>query len=83
MSNNRGPYFVWSTKAAVTRRAATEIDEAVKAIDPGMTFVRHYQAGNETHGWLERANDGSNDTNPVRSRNNQCIAIAKRILGAA
>jgi len=74
-------YFVWTTKKNVTRAAAAKIDKAVKAIDPSMDFVRHYAAGNDTHGWLERPNDGTNDYNHVRARNAECVKIAESILG--
>jgi hypothetical protein len=73
-------YFVWTTKKHVTRAAAAKIDAAVKLIDPSMEFVRHYAAGNDTHGWLERPNDGTNDYNHVRARSAKCIEIAEKAL---
>lgn len=73
-------YFVWTTKKNVTRKQADQIDAAVKAIDPDMTFVRHCAAGNDTHGWLERPNDGTNDYNHVRARNAECVKVAEKIL---
>lgn len=74
-------YFVWTTKAEVSRKAAADIDAAVKEIDSSMCFVRHYMVGNDTHGWLERDNDGTNTQNWRVANNNRCIEIAKARLG--
>lgn len=81
--NMNPPHFVWTTKSEVNRKAAAEIDAAVKSIDPSMYFVRHYEAGNDTHGWLERSSDGTNDYAWRREKNNKCIAIARKALGGA
>lgn len=78
--NNTGPYFVWTTKAFVSVAQAELINEQIEAIDPSMAFIRHYAAGNETHGWLERPNDGTNDYNHVRERSARCVKVAEWIL---
>jgi hypothetical protein len=72
-------YFVWTTKKSVSRSTAAEIDKAVKAIDPSMGFVRYHAAGNDTRGWLERPNDGTNTDNHVRARNAECARIAESL----
>jgi hypothetical protein len=74
-------YFVWTTKTDVSRKASADIDAAVKQIDPTMSFVRHYAPGNDTHGWLERNNDGTNDQNWRVENNRKCVEIAKARLG--
>ncbi len=74
-------YFVWTTRRHVDRTLAAKIDNAIKAVAPSASFVRHYAAGNETHGWIERDNDGMNDANFRRKENEELIRIAVNMLG--
>jgi hypothetical protein len=73
-------YFISSWTCDVTEAQAEQIDRAVKQVDPEMEFVRHYAAGDRTHGWLERPNDGTNDYDFRRESNQQARAIADEIL---
>lgn len=55
-------FFIASTRRTVTQAAASRIDLAVKAIDPTASFVGPLSIpGNDTTGWIERPNDGTND----------------------
>jgi hypothetical protein len=67
-------------KCDVSRQQAKRINDAIRPIDPSMSFTRHYAAGNDAHGWLSRPNDGTNDYNHVRDRSQRCIDIADRVL---
>lgn len=75
-------YFVWTTRTKATKKQAREINRLVKEIDETMDFIGPVSIpGNETHGWLERPNDGTNDYAFRRDDNNLCVAVAKKILG--
>lgn len=75
--------FLWTTREIVTPETARKITEALQAIDPDADFTRFFQAGNETHGWITRPNDGTNDHNERRSQNKRLIETAERIIAGA
>ena len=75
------PYFFATYQTKVTRKQAAEINKRIAAIDESASFVRHYAPGNDTHGWLERPNDGTNDANWRRARLAEMRAIADQVLG--
>lgn len=75
-------YFILSTNSKVTKAAAKRINKAIKEIDDTAEFVGPLSIpGNQTKGWLERPNDGTNDYNHVRARNAQMAAIVRKELG--
>ena len=76
-------YFFAIYQCQVTRKQAVEINRRIAAIDESAGFVRHYAPGNDTHGWLERPNDGTNDANWRRARLAEMRAIADEVLGIA
>jgi hypothetical protein len=77
-------YFVFSTSTKITKAAAKRIQKRIKAIDSTADFVGPLSIpGSRTTGWIERPNDGTNDHNHVRERNNQMAAIAREELKIA
>lgn len=75
-------YYVFTTTTKVTKAAAKRINNQIKELDPSATFVGPLSIpGNETTGWIERPNDGSNDYNGVRANNASMAEIACRELG--
>jgi len=71
-------HYVFTTTAKVTKAAAKRINRAIKSLDESASFVGPLKiAGNQTTGWIERPNDGTNDY-PERRKMNQVLAdIAK------
>jgi len=65
----------------VTEKQAAEINKLIKAIDADAVFIRHYAAGNNCHGWLERPDDGTNDYDHVRANKLEMRRIAGVVLG--
>lgn len=76
-----GPYFIWTTKRRATSSQAAEIQRRCQKVLDDVTYVSHNAPGNDTHGWLERPNDGCNDYNSFRAGFRECIAIAQEVLG--
>lgn len=75
-------YYIFTTTQKFTKAAALRINKQIKAIDSSAEFVGPLSIpGNQTKGWIERPNDGTNDHNGVRERNAQMAAIARRELG--
>jgi hypothetical protein len=70
-------YYVFSTQRKFTLAAANRINRAIRFIDPKATFIGPV-TGNGTTGWIERPNDGTNDMNHVRARNEKMAAIARK-----
>lgn len=75
-------YFIFSTKAKVTKAAARRISKAIKEIDDKAEFTGPLSIpGDRTTGWIERPNDGTNDYGDQRARNARMAAIAREELG--
>ncbi len=75
-------YYVFTTTAKVTQAAAKRIAKAIKEIDDTAEFVGPVSIpGNQVKAWIERPNDGTNDYNHVRERNNRMAEIARKELG--
>ena len=75
-------YYIFTTTYPVTGSAAKRINKEIKKIDPRAEFVGPLSIpGNNIRGWIERPNDGTNDHNHVRARNEQMAEIARRELG--
>ena len=72
--------FFWTTTKYATDAQADEINAAVQAIDPDVSFVTISQPGNTLRGWLERPNDTTNNYNATLSRNARCVEAAERVL---
>lgn len=82
LEQSMNPYCVFTTTYEVTKDAANRINKAIKAIDDTAAFVGPVSIpGNNTKGWIERPNDGTNDYNHVRERNSRMAAIARKELG--
>ena len=75
-------HFLFTTQTKVTKAAAKRINKAIMEIDDSAQFVGPLSIpGNRTTGWIERPNDGTNDYNHVRARNEQMAEIARKELG--
>jgi hypothetical protein len=75
-------YYVFSTTAKFTKAAAKRINKEIKAIDSSAEFIGPLSIpGNQTTGWIERPNDGTNDHNHIAHRNQQIAQIARKELG--
>ena len=70
-------YYVFLTTAKFTKITADRINRKIKTIDKTAEFIGLLSIpGNNTTGWIERPNDGTNNYNHVRSRNNKIVDIA-------
>jgi hypothetical protein len=73
-------YVVKTYSCRVNKHQARQINETLKGIDRDATFIRHYEAGNDIHGWIERTNDGTNEQGWRRERNRRLVAATDLIL---
>jgi hypothetical protein len=74
-------YYVTVTTQKHTSATAARIDRAVKRIHPDLAWVGPLSIpGSQTRGWLERPNDGMNDSPDRRSQNQQAKEKAIALL---
>jgi hypothetical protein len=76
------PFYIKTYRQHVSRSLASRIDLEVKRISPVVEFVLHECAGNEIHAWIERPNDGQNDSNYRRAENNKIASVVDSMMSA-
>ena len=75
-------YYIYTTTKKFSKAAASRIQKQIKAIDPQAYFAGPMSIpGNRTTGWLERPNDGSNNSNFQATNAKAMVAIIEKELG--
>lgn len=77
------PYYIKVWKQDYPKSAVRRAEKAARAIDPTVALVHVHIPGNDIRVWMERPNDGNNDYNYVRERNDACIAAVEEVFARA
>lgn len=74
-------YYVYVTNRTFTAATARRIAKRIHAIDPTAEMVGPLSIpGQSSTGLIERPNDGTNDYNAIRQRNQKIAAIARDLI---